>query len=123
MIRVTVESQLNRQIDLLPEHMPMSDVLGHFHLAAAVNSVDGAIMKEEDLDRCLREFSENSAVCIIPCSKSAEEFGEVSMAVPDETGDQGKKKQLATEKVRNLLAEALTNLEIVLKPSEEDLPF
>ena len=123
MIRVTVESQLNRQIDLLPEHMTMSDVLGHFHLAAAVNSVEGAILKEEDLDRCLREFSENSDVCIISCSKSAEEFGEVSLAVPDETGDQGKKKQLAAEKVRKLLAEALTILDTVLKPSEEDLPF
>ena len=123
MIRVTVETAMNQQMDLLPVNMQMRDVLGHFHLAGAVNSVNGAILEEEDLDRYLREFSENAEVCILSCPKTEEESEAVFLAEPFISVDPERQEQQAMEKVRDLLREALAILGTVPMPPEESPPF
>lgn len=75
MVKVYLESAAGTSMDLFPEWMALREVLDHFeiNIADAVNTVDGAEIREEDMEKPLHMFGEDSVVRIVSVLKQREE--------------------------------------------------
>ena len=121
MVKVVLETETGRRTELMPECLRMRDVLDRFHAdAQRVHIVNGACLREEDMARYLREFSEDDEVRIVPVpapeADSAEGSWETGTILVD---DSNREILSAMHKIQEALNEAYKAL---IKQSEE-LPF
>ena len=126
MMKVILVTAAGRQVDLMPERFRMRDVFGRFHAdAESAYTVNGAILEEEDLDRCLREFSEDDEVRIMPCPErpgEADGFPEGSVIRVGDSKAEIVEIYEALQKAKQAIDEAVKALGIRVVETEE-LPF
>lgn len=123
MIKVILETEAGRKVDLLPESMPVREALKVLQADpfSAPSFANGRFLTGEDLESSLRECCESDEVYFSLLQTPPDEV------IPEEDGNASggpdRKESLAMEKVCSLLCEALTIMNTVLKPSDEELPF
>ena len=122
MMKVILETETDRRVDLLPENMPVREALEQLHADpdSALFLANGRFLTEEDLEKTLRRYGADEEVQFTSLPKPDQEPPETdtaSDAAPEN------KESLAMEKVRSLLCEALTIMNTVLKQSGEEPPF
>ena len=123
MIKVILETAGRRTVDLLPEYTSLREAFEHFHLngETMLNTVNGMLPQDEDLDRKLSEFCNSTEVWITNVPKLVEEKKESDECYGIKYSSEEAKAYDMLIKVRAMLEEAINSLGTPVK--EEELPF
>ena len=121
MIKVILESAAGREADLFPECFRIREVLERLHVdpSETVNTVNGVLLGEEDLDRNLVKFSLDDEVQISSGSHPAGGSGtpETMTVVLNDSQMQ------LLQALQNIQAALNEAFKILAGPQSEELPF